>query len=895
MMSATLKSRLALVGLTFVVSAVGCGDEAPPAPRSLASPAGMAAARYCTVAGDDGSRIVAGDRCGEGAEFPDGTVTTVSLVANRERETVMVVSYASRFPRLEDLNLGVPGLTGIPVCEGPRTVEATPDGLLAVVLCDVTQEVSIISPPQRREVARFERGRFTSGVVVAPDEPVVAFVEPRDQRVVIERLGFTCEGASDEIDRTCEIEATMSPVEVVPVDGTPAGAVFGEGGVLYVTYADRAYASELLLSTAGDGATCPSGEAAPCEARRFGLRPECSDGLDNDGDGLVDQQDPQCFGPDGAESPEGMRGRLTQCTDGEDNDGDGLVDHDDADCAGPLDENEGGGVVAAHCENGVDDDGDGLVDGDDPECGVDGWPHEYPVPPVADGARECANGVDDDGDGFADSADPGCNGPDDDAETRAAPVCADGEDNDGDGLVDVDDPDCYGAAGDSENAVASDGFAGVSLSEGGRFLVVLDPPEHQALVIDLEAGALIDAGAGDPIHDGLGVPLSSTSAAADVVGYTIGLENEGDDGEVVSGLEQDIALVAQSNGSGLVLNLRLEFFAGQGDGREVGVDLPVRPRDNTGASATAFDFGCTIPDGYRERVADQRGNESRLRCEDEELPQLTSGDEPGVTLRQLERFNLGEDDTLITESVPADWELLDETWTLTYEGVIPGMNRNDGLVDAEIDGLLLSDGVNFCGRGVLPGDRLTIDRTSPALDLSASDCAAFRNTDLTWVVTFVRANAMHLATIDGAGFVEVLPTRDCFAQGFSYEVRPVDTWTVEGSVSGFLSDRTTLSGQCVAEGGDATRTGRLREGEPFAGTFFSTELVPGTVAYERGTALTFSVENNFTATGIAIGPSPVDVDLARVGDGRRVTVSDGGSNAVFVFDADSLTSITSIF
>ena len=58
----------------------------------------------------------------------------------------------------------------------------------------------------------------------------------------------------------------------------------------------------------------------------------CGDGLDNDGDRLVDCQDPECAGQAG---PEGQRCQLTEtiCGDGLDNDGDGAVDCDDPGCA----------------------------------------------------------------------------------------------------------------------------------------------------------------------------------------------------------------------------------------------------------------------------------------------------------------------------------------------------------------------------------------------------------------------------------------------------------------------------------------------------------------------------------------------------------------------------------
>jgi hypothetical protein len=90
------------------------------------------------------------------------------------------------------------------------------------------------------------------------------------------------------------------------------------------------------------------------------------------------------------------------CANGTDDDGDRLVDRDDPGCAdgseAPLNERPPG-----ECANGTDDDGDGFVDRDDPGC-ADG--SEAPVNERPPG--ECANGTDDDGDGFVDRDDPGC-------------------------------------------------------------------------------------------------------------------------------------------------------------------------------------------------------------------------------------------------------------------------------------------------------------------------------------------------------------------------------------------------------------------------------------------------------------------------------------------------------
>jgi hypothetical protein len=74
----------------------------------------------------------------------------------------------------------------------------------------------------------------------------------------------------------------------------------------------------------------------------------CDNGIDDDGDKLVDCDDPDCVC-----TPKEI------CDNGIDDDGDKLVDCDDPDCVCTPKE---------ICDNGIDDDGDKLVDCDDPDC-----------------------------------------------------------------------------------------------------------------------------------------------------------------------------------------------------------------------------------------------------------------------------------------------------------------------------------------------------------------------------------------------------------------------------------------------------------------------------------------------------------------------------------------------
>jgi hypothetical protein len=99
-------------------------------------------------------------------------------------------------------------------------------------------------------------------------------------------------------------------------------------------------------------------------------RTVCRDGVDNDGDGLIDLADGGCRNADDpSEEPD--------CSDGLDNDGDGRIDFDPVTYADPGDETtppSGTGDPAcpsanrvfelSQCEDGIDNDGDGMIDYD---------------------------------------------------------------------------------------------------------------------------------------------------------------------------------------------------------------------------------------------------------------------------------------------------------------------------------------------------------------------------------------------------------------------------------------------------------------------------------------------------------------------------------------------------
>ena len=232
----------------------------------------------------------------------------------------------------------------------------------------------------------------------------------------------------------------------------------------------------------------------------------CEDNEDNDGDTWTDAADPDCS----FEGSENGNYTATECNDGIDNGGNGDIDNDDVSCGDALDTTEGptGPRSSNTCSDKVDNDSDGWVDSADPDCGAfsdeGGWT-----------LSECNDGFDNDADGDVDVDDSGCTeATATEAELDAS--CSDGDDNDGDGYVDDEDPDCV------LGLVEDDSFFGIyGCNDGLDNDLALDNPDS-----DPEIEVTIDADDSDCRNAFQGVegPLVSGSCKED----DGGLDDDGD-------------------------------------------------------------------------------------------------------------------------------------------------------------------------------------------------------------------------------------------------------------------------------------------------------------------------------------------------------------------------------
>jgi hypothetical protein len=122
-----------------------------------------------------------------------------------------------------------------------------------------------------------------------------------------------------------------------------------------------------------------------------GKHTQCSDGIDNDADGLIDfPADPGCTSADD-DTEDSLP--SPQCNDGRDNDGDGKVDYpNDPGCYAPQQDDETddcpNGPGCPQCSDGKDNDNNGIIDfPGDPGCTAASDTDEYTENPVACGSN----------------------------------------------------------------------------------------------------------------------------------------------------------------------------------------------------------------------------------------------------------------------------------------------------------------------------------------------------------------------------------------------------------------------------------------------------------------------------------------------------------------------------
>ena len=840
-----------------------CRDTTLVPPRSLDSPSAMAVARgkVCLATGEDAERVV------RYAIFPceDGEIGAIGLVTNEQSDRLALMDLNAPLPRLVDLDPTTPGPNHLEVGRLPVDVAASPDGSVAYTLNQLDRDISIVDLFAPRVLdARFR----------VDETPIAMDVDPSSGEVIVAagsptRLyGFAGISYCDA-DQPCDDSPDPSEVEPRTLDlpGTVSGMVVDpRGGDVWVVYRDLGYASVVSFGDTPDGfdTACLSGQDdKPCLVAHVSLGAECSDGLDNDGDGLVDQQDIQCFGPTGAESATGI-GRI------------------------PMDA----------CANGLDDDEDGLVDRDDPECALASGVDEA-VAPVLD-AAVCGDGTDNDGDGTLDYPnDAQCYGVGGRTEATIRTVGFDAVGIDSHGVfvyvadraneqvlvIDAGRKQLIdGPASEIPSTQALDPGLGVDMSPSplnvqgaiDRDVLWIDPADDEHAVIRYDFGAWVSANNGsiqyidtavtfcevrgeivprdefwrglqsDAETDCLTVPAFPLQSAVDRV-------LAADPSLPASCLDADFVACAECLATGELACAPCEnyadtqfelcqrgFLADEGPTRYVNPRFALR--DGGGDDGRLLGDGtCNQPDelvvAMQLYAEENPTGPQDLKCTSLLMPQPRDIDTITAAVTDINDFGRAElfqlrtlqyeiqDDAAepLVGFRPSDQRILNEGINVTFEGIIPGTQRTDGLMAeaAEDDGSIWVDvGFNPCDRGVEVGDHFLI--TSETL---GSCDVALQSEALEYEVVERDGSQLRIAPFEGGE--QVVPVRDCFEEGFAYEVRAIDQWVVAGETSGFLSPYQSVRGACVPRFGADQLTSRVRTAEIYEGPYYRFYLHPG--------------------------------------------------------------------
>ncbi|TXD34946.1 hypothetical protein FRC98_17650 [Lujinxingia vulgaris] len=314
---------------------------------------------------------------------------------------------------------------------------------------------------------------------------------------------------------------------------------------------------------------------------------------------------------------------------------------------------------------------------------------------------------------------------------------------------------------------------------------------------------------------------------------------------------------------------------------------------------------CEQPDELRQAMSQAAaGTATALGCGsplidqpvapdvDEELRNFI--DAPRAELMQLARAQLQVEGDEVQAEINRqvyDVRLRNESWTLTFEGALPGVGSQErGIIATEGAGKFLSGGVDYCAAGVEVGDRLRI-LSEPA---EGGGCADFQGSEtfLTYEITEIGATTLTISPIDEEGFAAMLPTRECFDTGLRYEVRPQEQWIATGTQSGFASVWERDGESCVLKE-DALNgriQGRVAAGEVWEGPYLALRIREGEVGAREGLSYTFRVDRAFAVDGASLGtalPSELVV-IDDIGAGRQIALVDAGTSTVYIAPLDNI-------
>lgn len=831
-----------VVGLALLLTS--CDDDNTSTLSALGMPGEMFVSQHCLINGqyevmDEGTCAAA-----------NGSYSRTLYVANMKTASLAYIPFYDRGSEFQviDTSQAVPGATSISVGERPHSLAGDAKGALIVLVSSIQNDVSFVSQLQNREIA-WQKADKTPRKIIYHDKDDAYYVFFSDGTMRRLRVEFDCGKGKGVLTETCQLSKDNLTIEwndVGSLDGRVSGYVaHPENNYGFVSYSDRRYISVLGFdATTGE---CMNGSTAyPCELRRIGAGFGCSDGIDNNGDGLIDSADPTCFYPWSVE---------------------GTISSDDI---------QVGWFGPGECSDGIDNDGDGLFDALDPGCVSSNDASE------ADGYQEmtpgtCADGVDNDGDGDADRDDIKCEWPTDNEdpesgfEREISGMCRDGIDNDGDGDIDLADNACYGKNDWIETEMTSTGRGAISIDPKGRWLYVLDPTDSQLIVIDLKTEKTIDRSGWYPRHRVVGIPVSRL--ALDVVGdirYETLYKKNSHSVEA----ERAIAFVSSTNGAvqEFLISQDLTHYRDK-EKLESIEEFAMRPSDGDDDQSYVGTVRCV----------------GRI-CTETDLPTITLRQRPAVSFfTSSQILSATNPDTGKIHTVPYDAIINSETWRIEYEGTLEKDERTDGYFDA--NGAFHSV-IDFCLLGAQKGDRLRLNHRSGVKN--TPDCQEkFGTKNLEWSVVSAGPHALTIAATGDEDDVSDLPSETCFGSGLTYEIRAHDAWIIT-SKSTYVNRRLVAGNTCVDDPRKPYGQTRFKlsadenvsKAIDVQTAIFGVKMPANAVNLTRGDAFEFTTRTGLSTKIVGVGAAPTALQIFKTSRVNFLLISEASADTIVIYDID---------
>ncbi|MCA9521539.1 MAG: hypothetical protein KC609_11225 [Myxococcales bacterium] len=832
---------LAVFLVAVALTGLNCSDTPPRPTSNFLRPLNMAL--VCT----EGTTVVPLETC-----VTSSTANLFGYVSNGELGDLAIINLTTTDN--VDTDRFTPGFTRVTLGRIPTEITTGPSG----------QFVFTVNPGDE-SVTRVDVSTYALIHQKLPGQPYDILI-PKAEDGLGNVAYVTMPNLGAVLVLTLDVFSLQEPSSIERIEltgGSPATMVLKRADKkLYVGHLDKNYVSVIDLTSLQ-------------EVKKIGLGPECADGIDNDGDGLIDQQDPACRDANGLSERKPETGPY--CNDGIDNDGDGLIDAEDPDCQHPE--------TWPQCSDGIDNDGDGKIDfSKEPGKGDPGCKSPFDNSEYSDNPR-CSDGIDNDGDGKIDLPDdPDCQGPWDNTEAPLVTACNDGIDNDGDGKIDWPmDPECWGPEADSELPPPGSCTDGIDNDGDGK--IDADDPDCQKPPFEEKTPQCTDYqdNDGDGIVDFPFAPgCKSYLDNTEVPECMDGIDNDGDGkidypddpscyspyqnsestkpplGRVRLAIDPEENLIyalhrgyrsvtAIDTNTDTVIDVNAEEMPGADPlQRRKGIKdirLGRTPLDvafvASGEDLLALVAATTGEVVYidvrrdgRElhRVQDSTTDDVSIAIK----PTLTINNEPidlGFS-RDPKFASLGDLQVVVLDEetnqrqyyglIFSDDVRLQTTefWTIAYEGIIPGMGDLPVKVMDNLGHVHLPKG-GLCEAGVKPGDLLIFK--------GQLSCGGVSGTYFQYEIESVDDDTVTLKggsgiVLNDDGSVPANPTAiglpnvSCFIGAATVEVRANKEWTVYGSVTGFLHEQRNVNGRCVTpETPDPRFSSRAKEATLKAG------------------------------------------------------------------------------